>query len=691
MKLPLLLVALVCAQTFVAAQEAQHAATPLPEVSETAKTNTETETVISIIEERSDSLLGKADAASEGIVGPKQLNRRPILRPGELLETVPGLIITQHSGSGKANQYFLRGFNLDHGTDLAVSLDGMPLNFPTHGHGQGYIDLNFLIPELVAAVRYRKGGYEADQGDFASAGSVDISYARSLGAEYGIPQTQSIDVGNFGRRRILTTGSPNQNFTYGVEYTSYDGPWKLPEDLRKLNAVLKYNQGDSKQGLTITGMAFDSKWNSTDQVPRRAIASGLIDRFGNIDPTDGGNTHRYSLSSQLWRGNTNLSAYAVDYKLNLFSNFTYFLDDPVRGDQFEQADKRRTYGFHLKHNFGSGKSQNTIGLQGRFDDIKNVGLYLTEARERFDTVRADRVKESSIAPYLQNETRWTDKFRTTLGARFDSYRFDVDSSIAENSGKHSDSIFSPKLALAYKSSADSELYASIGRGFHSNDARGTTINIDPKTGDPADRVTPLVRTNFAELGVRRVKNNLQSTVALWGLRSNSELLFVGDAGTTEASRPSQRIGIEFANYWTPKPNLSFDADFALSKARFRDAAPEGKRIPGAIEGIISLGAAYDPPQGLGGALRLRYFGPRPLIEDNSVRSSSSTLVNGRIGYKFKKGVRLSLEAFNLLNSRVSDIDYYYESQLAGEASPVADIHTHPAEKRSFRLALSRQF
>lgn len=439
-------------------------------------------------------------------------------------------------------------------------------------------------------------------------------------------------------------------------------------------------------------MGYDSRWNSTDQVPRRAIESGLIPRFGFVDDDLGGDTHRYSLSGQLWRDKTRFSAYAVDYKLNLFSNFTYFLDNPVQGDEFEQADRRRVYGFHVRHDLGGGEnSKNTLGLQGRYDDIKNVALYSTQDRERFDTTRSDRVKQFSAAPYFQNETRWNPNLRSILGARFDFYRFDVNSSIAKNSGKNSDSIFSPKLSLAYKNAPSDEIYASLGRGFHSNDARGTTISLDPKTLEPASKVTPLVRTNFAELGWRRAKNDLQTTVALWGLRSQSELLFIGDAGTTEASRPSQRVGIEITNYWTPRPHLSLDADFAFSRARFRNSAPEGNRIPGAIEGVFSVGAAYDPPQGWGGALRLRYFGPRPLIEDNSVRSSSSALVNGRASYRFKNDVRLSLEAFNLLNSRASDIDYFYESQLPGESAPVADIHTHPAEKRSFRLVLSRQF
>lgn len=661
----------------------------------------EEETVISVVEERSDNLIGKADSASEGVVGPAQLERRPILRPGELLETVPGVIITQHSGSGKANQYYLRGFNLDHGTDLAVSLDGMPLNMPTHGHGQGYIDLNLLIPEMVSGIRYRKGAYDADQGDFSSAGSVDIGYARRLGKETGVPATQSIDIGNFGRRRILATGSPRAGkgyLTYGVEAQQYDGPWDLPEDYDKINAVLRYAQEDDAKGLTVTGMLYDGKWNSTDQIPARAVDT--IGRFGNVDPTDGGKSHRYSLSGQTWKksekNETRFSAYAVDYKLNLWSNFTYFLDDPVRGDQFEQADRRRIYGFSASHQMNGAwrgrPMSNTFGLQGRYDDISPVGLYNTDDRDRFNTVREDRVKESSIAPYFENRIRWTDRLRSTAGIRFDSYRFDVNSSIAANSGKVSDSILSPKLSLAYRLRPEMETYISAGRGFHSNDARGTTITVDPKTGLPADKVTPLVRAEFAEVGLRRSTGNLTSTLSLWGLDFDSELLFVGDAGTTEPSHPSRRVGVELTNYWNLGRNWIVDADFAYSRARFRDSDPTGDRIPGAVEGVAALGVSYDPPTGVNGALRLRYFGPRPLIEDNSVRSASTTLVNGRVGYKWKKGVRFSFEVFNLLNAKVSDVDYFYTSRLPGEpAGGVDDIHFHPAESRSFRIGLAREF
>ncbi|BCM89328.1 hypothetical protein IAD21_01174 [Abditibacteriota bacterium] len=662
----------------------------------TSPTAEDDEQVITIVRERSNSLLGQAKAASEGVVGPRQLERRPILRPGELLETVPGVIITQHSGSGKANQYFLRGYNLDHGTDLAVSLDGIPLNLPTHAHGQGYIDLNLLIPELVSQLRYRKGSYEADQGDFSSAGSIDLSYARHLGREdNGVPQTQSLEVGAFGFQRVLVTGNANKDLLYALELQHSDSSFELKEDFRKLNGVLRFNRGTATRGVSVTGLAYNGKWNSSDQIPLRTVDSGLISRFGNIDPTDGGKSRRFGLAAEVRHDKTNFTAYAMNYRLNLFSNFTYFLDNPTRGDQFEQEDRRNYYGFHLRQNLSnSGARVSTVvGVQGRYDDISGVGLFHTQARERFETVREDRVKESSVAPYVQSEIRFNPKLRATVGARFDYYRFDVASSIAQNSGKVNDSLLSPKGSLAYRLGKSDEGYFSLGRGFHSNDARGTTITVDPNDPNvPADRVTPLVKANFVELGLRHARGGLQSTLALFGLDSKSELVFVGDAGTTEPSRPSRRIGVEFTNYLNVGHGLIFDADFAYARARFRDSDPAGNRIPGALEGIVSLGASYERDQGINGALRLRYFGPRPLIEDNSVRSKSSALVNGRLGYKLKNGTRFNVEVFNIFNAAVSDIDYYYASRLPGEGPDgVEDIHFHPSEKRSIRVGVVRQF
>ncbi|MBS4095871.1 MAG: TonB-dependent receptor [Sulfuricella sp.] len=646
-----------------------------------------------VIRDSSENLVGVADSANQGTVTRSQLQNRPLLRPGELLEVVPGLIVTQHSGDGKANQYFLRGFNLDHGTDFAVSLDGMPVNLPTHAHGQGWADMNFVIPELVNSVRYQKGPYYADSGDFAAAGSARIDYVNQL--DQGIA---SLGMGSYGYRRTLAAASPEVGagkLLAAIELFHHDGAWTTPEDYRKLNAVLRYAQGNSQNGFNLTAMAYQAEWNATDQAPQRAVAAGLLDRYAAMDPSDGGKAHRYSLSGT-WRQTeggmvTQANAYFIDSALNLYSNFTYFLDDPLHGDQFEQADRRTTGGGEISRSWlgklGGLETEHLVGLQLRNDNISNVGLYASEARQRLSTTRADHVTQTSASLYYQNTLQWQEKFRSIMGLRGDFQRYRVDSSLAANSGETSDRILSPKLSLIFGPWQKTEAYLNLGYGFHSNDARGTVIRLDPKTLDPAAPVTPLVRAKGAEIGVRSMLlPGLQSALSLWRLDIASELLFVGDAGTTEASRPVRRSGIEWANHWHPVSGVILDADLAVSRARFRDDAPAGNQVPGAIEKTFSLGLTIERPSGWLGGLRLRYFGPRPLNEDGSVHSPASTLVNARLGYKFDKQWKVLLDVYNLFDRQVSDIDYYYVSRLPFEpAAGVADLHSHPAEPRSLRL------
>jgi len=640
-----------------------------------------------------NNLVGIADSASEGARVREQLQARPIYRPGEILESVPGLIITQHSGEGKANQYFLRGFNLDHGTDLAITVDGIPVNMRTHGHGQGWADLNFLIPELVGDLQYRKGPYFAEEGDFAAAGAARLGLLNSL--PRGVAE---VGVGNHGYRRALIAGSPefaDGRFLYALELYHNDGPWTNPDDFRKLNAVLRYSEGTATNGFNVTAMAYHGKWDSTDQIPGRAVASGQIGRLDAIDPTDGGRSHRYAISAA-WRrthptGNTEASAYVVHSNLNLFSNFTYFLVDPVNGDQFEQKDRRVMSGFNLQHSWttrlGGFDVENRVGTQMRNDNI-SVGLFNTRAQQRLSTTREDHAVETSAAVYLQSSVQLAQKVRTVAGARADFYRAEVTSDTAANSGKSNDRIVSPKLGLIFGPWAKTEYYLNYGHGFHSNDVRGTTITVDPASGAAASKVPLLVRAKGYEAGVRtEIIPRLQSTFSVFRLDLDSELLFVGDAGTTEASRPSRRTGFELSNLYTPTPWLLLDADLAYSRARFTNSDPAGSRVPGAVEGVATFTATVDHVGPYYGSVRARYFGPRSLIEDNSVRSPSTTLVSGRIGYKFDKRVRVQLDVLNLLDRRSSQIDYFYESQLRGEAAPVADRHFHPVESRSFRAAL----
>ena len=462
---------------------------------------------------------------------------------------------------------------------------------------------------------------------------------------------------------------------------------------------MRYSEGDTANGFNLTAMAYRAKWNSTDQIAQRAVNSGALGRFDAIDPTDGGQSHRYSLSGA-WRKTAGeetsvINAYIIHNKLELFSNFTYFLDDPVHGDQFEQPDRRTTAGVNMSHTWRGAwlgrASENTLGLQLQNDNIFN-GLFSTVARQSLSTTRQDQIVQGSAGAYAENKTEWTETFRTVAGLRADTYRFDVRSDNPANSGSAQASMVSPKLGLIFGPWDKTEYYFNAGSGFHSNDARGTSITMDPKSGAPANKVTPLVRSKGLEAGVRtEIIAGLQSSLMFYRLDFDSELIFAGDAGATQAGRPSRRIGFEFNNYYRANKWLTIDGDVAFSQARFRDFDPLGNRIPGAVEGVASVALAVDNLWPYFGALQWRYFGPRPVIEDNSVRSNSTATLNGRIGYKINPKTSVQLEVLNLTNRRASAIDYYYESRLANEPASVTDLHFHPIESRSVGLTLTTSF
>src|SRR5882672_3953023 len=524
-----------------------------------------------------ENAVGTSDAASQGYITPQLIEARPMQRPGEVLEYVPGVIITQHSGDGKANQYFLRGFNLDHGTDFSATIDHMPVNMPTHAHGQGYSDLNFLNPELVSRVSYKKGPYFAEEGDFSSAGAADIDYYTKM--PKGVA---SLGLGSNGYRRAMAANSFDAgpgHLLYGFELLHNDGPWVNPEDYRKLNGVLRFSHGTNADGYTVSVMGYDGKWNATDQIPQRAVDAGAISRFGAIDPTDGGQTSRYSLSLDRHKTLANgavfhMDVYAIKYRLNLFSNFTYFLDHPSVGDQFEQADDRTVVGLTprwvLTENWGERQITHELGIDARRDDI-NVALYNTTARERIvttpSTARSDKVLQTGVGLYYENALQWTDRFRSIAGVREDFYDASVDSDLAGNSGTTRAHIASPKLSFIFGPFDKTEYFLNYGQGFHSNDARGTTIAA-------ATKVPALVKTRGEEIGVRTERvPHLQSSLSLWQLSLDSALVFKGDAGTTEASRPSLRRGIEWSNRYIPHDWLLVDLDLSVSRARFTVTDP----------------------------------------------------------------------------------------------------------------------
>ena len=649
------------------------------------------------VEGRVDNLTGQASTASEGYVGYEDFKLRPLLREGELLETVPGMILTQHSGSGKSNQMFVRGFNLDHGTDFSTKLEGMPLNFVTHAHGQGYTDLNFLIPELVDHIGYSLGAYYAEIGDFGSAGGADIRLRSDL-----LKPFMRVGLGENNHQRIVGGASTRigerGSLLFGAEARAYDGPWVVEEDLQKLSGMLRYTYQGNSNTFSLMAMGYDNTWDSSDQVPQRAVEDGTISRFGQIDPTLGGSSSRYSLSGR-WtrstrRASQHLDVYAVRYDLDLFSNFTYLLDNPVAGDQIRQEDDGRwTFGADFRHGqkagwFGKDHTW-TVGTQLR-GDVADVTLSRTRQRELVSIVRNDLVSQYSGGLFLEVESRWTDFFRSTVGLRGDLYAFDVEADDPRNTGTADDGLVSPKASLIFGPWAETEFYVSGGYGFHSNDARGTVTTIDPASGEAADPVDPLVRSVGGEVGIRTsALPGLRSTVTLWTVDLDSELLFVGDAGTTEASDASTRVGLTVANFYRFAPGWSADVDVSFTRARFQELVEGEDRVPGAMENVIAAGLTRDTGRdGLTGSIRLRRFGTYPLIEDNSVRAQAHTMANLALGYRLGD-LRLEVQMLNVFDEQLSDIQYFYGSRLQGEAvGGVEDVHFHPAEPRQFRVRLS---
>jgi hypothetical protein len=485
-----------------------------------------------------------------------------------------------------------------------------------------------------------------------------------------------------------------------IEGQSYDGPWTVSEDFAKINGLLKFTRSYDHLKWFVSLSAYDASWNAADQIPLRAVSSGLISPWGSLDPSAGGRTTRYALTGNaqgiLGAGDWSVTAYATCYDMNLWSNFTYFLEDPVDGDQFEQADRRRTTGlrgdYHLTRQHGKTYVHHHAGVLLQHDHIPALGLYNSAARQRLGAVRADKVNEFSTGGFYEATVYWTDKLRTITGLRADYYHFDVTSDLPVNSGTTDKALLSPKAGLSYQLRRYLELYTSAGWGLHSNDARGTVIAVDPGSGVPVDPVDPLVRSRGAEIGMRLSRNERwHMSLAVFRLTLESELLFVGDAGTTEPSRPSRRHGIELSQWFRLSDRLTLEADIAWTDADFRDTDPAGQHIPGAIRRVVSSSLTYKDPSGFYSAARLRHFGDYPLIEDGSLKSGSSTTVNWRIGYD-KDAWGVFFDVLNVFNSRDRDIAYLYASRLPGEPPEgVEDIHFHPLEARAFRAGVVYRF
>jgi TonB dependent receptor/TonB-dependent Receptor Plug Domain len=662
------------------------------------------------------------NAASAGDVSQDQLASQPLLRPGAVLENVPGLIVTQHSGEGKANQYFLRAFNLDHGTDLATEVDDMPINMPTHAHGQGYTDLNFLIPELVSDLHFKKGPYYADEGDFATAGAVRMDLLNE------VPDTATLGYGEDGYRRALLMGStavgPGTLLGAGEVYHN-DGPFDNPDDYNRLDGVLRYHRGTATDFFTVTGMAYSGKWNSTDQVPQRAIDAGVIGRYGSLNPTDGGESSRSSLSfNRVKRTDADqvqFSAYVIRYKLDLWSTFTYYLTDPVNGDQMLQHDDRVVYGFKGSKTWFTDlwgrPSSNLIGVQGRFDDIRDVAIDATFQRQFLSTKQNAGVMESNGALYFENSTQWRNDVRTVLGLREDEFGFDVRDKMLNSDGTcniNSDplgcntgdvraNIFSPKLGIILGPWDKTSYFITVADGYHSNDARGVTRSGESPDASP---VTPLTRATSAEIGLATEPlPSWQTTLDVFLLKLRSELVFDGDAGVTEPSGSTTRTGIEWGNTYRFNPWLHADLNAAFSRARFDHNVPPddlgcaaaaasnpctqpvaitGRYVPNSPTNVIDAGITGQHPSGWFGALKARHFGESPLVEDDSARSPAYTTFDLQVGCQQPGKWLFAVDVFNLAGVKWNDIEYYYVSRLQNEASPKADYVVHPGVPRTIR-------
>ena len=642
---------------------------------------------------RSLQLLGITDSASQGVVGYDDFSTRPLARVAELVEVIPGMIATQHSGPGKANQYFLRGFNLDHGSDFSTYFDGMPVNWRTHAHAQGYMDLNFIIPELIQRLDFQKGPYFANTGDFSLAGSNRMVTYDSL--EEGFSE---LTLGSKNEIRLLTANSfevGDGDFLYAIEHQQTNGFFDLEQDVRKYNALLKYTGDIFNIPSRITFSAYDSIWTSTNQIPERAVKNGLIDRFGFIDPDLGGDSYRYSLTGSFELNNWELNLYTSSYYMSLINNPTYFLNDSINGDEFEQEDERILLGGSLVNEvetemFGLPVTR-TIGADLRYDDVSELNLFYTVNRNRIGSLREDEAQQLSLGSFANLQFSLTDRLRASVGLRLDFYDFEVDALRAQNSGSKNESLWQPKVNIAYGVNENLELYANYGEGFHSNDARAAINTIDPATGNPSDTLDILVQGEGSELGFRYdTLEGFNFSVAWFELDLDSELVFVGDAGTTEPSDPSRRNGIELNSFWEFTEALVFDFTATKSDGHFRGLPSGENSIPDAHDLVVAAGLTYHNPNGWTSSFRVRHFDDAALTEDESVKKDGSTLVHFGVSYA-QESWELGLDIINLLDQEDDDIAYWFESRMIGETASFEDIHFHPSNPRAVRALLKYKF
>jgi outer membrane cobalamin receptor len=622
---------------------------------------------------------------------------RPVNTSQDVLRIVPGLFIAQHAGGGKAEQIFLRGFDIDHGTDIAITVDGMPVNMVSHAHGQGYADLHFLIPETVEKVGFEKGPYFAGKGNLATSAYVDFSTKEFL-------EKNSIkaEIGQFNTQRLVgmlklfnkKTEKTRQQFYVASEYSTTDGYFDSPQDFHRFNLMGKYNAWFGNQSqLTVTASVFDSKWNASGQVPDRAVQAGIINRFGAIDNTEGGNTSRSNINvrfNKQWKSNwkTTDQLYFSHYKFNLFSNFTFFLDDDVNGDMINQKETRTIFGYTTtatkSYLLGNKKAVTEFGGGFRFDDIKDLELAKATRVRFFNSIQKGDVKELNSFLYINQDIELSNNFSLNAGARVDNFIFNYKDKLAGAAGftKKKRGTFSPKINISYSPNTKVKLYLNNGIGFHSNDTRVILNN-------QANNILPKVFGTDLGLILKPNKNLIVKT-ALWHLYSQQEFVYVGDAGIVEPSGKTKRTGIDFSARYQFTKWLFGDVDVNLTKARAIDKAKGEDFIPLAPLFTSIGGLTAKTKNGLSGSLRYRFIDSRPADEANSVKAQGYFLLDAVAAYKINK-FEFSLSGENLLNSKWREAQFNTTSKLKFEASPVTEIHYTPGTPRYFKAAVSFYF
>lgn len=627
--------------------------------------------------ELADIIISAGNDRLMNTLSPVDIKLRPTNTSQDILRMVPGLFIAQHAGGGKAEQIFLRGFDIDHGTDINLEVDGLPVNMVSHAHGQGYSDLHFLIPELVQFVDFDKGPYFADKGDFTTAGYVNFQTRNSLDKNF--LKTKG---GKFGMFRAVTginlfPKSSNQCGYIASEFYRSDGYFDSPQDFQRVNISAKYIYNlSASDRLTFGSSFFNSSWDASGQIPERAVKQGDISRFGSLDNTEGGATGRFNAyvlhTHQFENGTFDQQAYGIHYNFNLYSNFTFFLNDPINGDQIQQKESRMIYGYKANYRtegmFVGKKLSSHAGGGFRYDDVNDIRLSNTVKRKFLESVQRGDINEANANAFVSETLELSDRWSLNAAVRFDYFLFSYYNRLTNDDKSKHASIVSPKLNITYKINPGTQLYVRSGTGFHSNDTRVVVAQ-------DAKQILPRAIGIDAGLDTK-LFDNLLVHAALWRLDLEQEFVYVGDAGIVEPSGKTKRQGIDLSVRWQILPWLFADTDLTLADPKSK-GQPEGlNNIPLAPKLSSIGGMTIRCKNGLNGSLRYRYLDHRPANEDNSVTAEGYFLVDALLNYTRSK-FEIGVSAENIFDVAWKEAQFDTESRMANETTPVSEIHFTP--------------